>query len=102
MTISSGQPEGAARKAAQQAHKLRRSRRTRQLAVTRTKRNKPLMNQGLATFSPTFTEIVNKHSAERTGFEPAEGFDPFTDLANRRFRPLSHLSGIGVLPCFRA
>ena len=30
--------------------------------------------------------------AERTGFEPAEGFDPFTDLANRRFRPLSHRS----------
>ena len=30
--------------------------------------------------------------AERTGFEPAEGCDPFTDLANRRFRPLSHLS----------
>jgi hypothetical protein len=30
--------------------------------------------------------------AERTGFEPAEGFNPFTDLANRRFRPLSHLS----------
>ncbi len=30
--------------------------------------------------------------AETTGFEPAEGFDPFTDLANRRFRPLSHVS----------
>ena len=30
--------------------------------------------------------------AERTGFEPAERFDPFTDLANRRFRPLSHRS----------
>jgi hypothetical protein len=31
-------------------------------------------------------------TAERTGFEPAEGFDPFTDLANRRIRPLCHLS----------
>ena len=34
--------------------------------------------------------------AERTGFEPAEGNDPLTDLANRRFRPLSHLSGYGL------
>ena len=33
--------------------------------------------------------------AERTGFEPAEGFDPFTDLANRRIRPLCHLSRDG-------
>src|SRR5688500_162594 len=31
-------------------------------------------------------------SAERTGFEPAVQFDPYTGLANRRFRPLSHLS----------
>src|SRR4051812_32993885 len=30
--------------------------------------------------------------AERTGFEPAVGFDPYICLANRRFRPLSHLS----------
>jgi hypothetical protein len=30
--------------------------------------------------------------AERTGFEPAEGSDAFTDLANRRIRPLCHLS----------
>ena len=33
--------------------------------------------------------------AERTGFEPAEGCYPFADLANRCFRPLSHLSGCG-------
>jgi hypothetical protein len=39
---------------------------------------------------------VFKKRAERTGFEPAEGFDPFTDLANRRFRPLSHLSQIDI------
>ena len=37
--------------------------------------------------------------AERTGFEPAVGFDPYTDLANRRFRPLSHLSN---RPFFKA
>ena len=30
--------------------------------------------------------------AETTGFEPADRFDPITDLANRRFRPLSHIS----------
>lgn len=29
---------------------------------------------------------------ERTGFEPAEPVSQFTDLANRRFRPLSHRS----------
>jgi hypothetical protein len=40
---------------------------------------------------------VFKKPAERTGFEPAEGCDPFTDLANRRFRPLSHLSEVGSL-----
>jgi hypothetical protein len=37
---------------------------------------------------------------ERAGFEPADGFKPVTDLANRRFRPLSHLSpglGLGLL-----
>ncbi len=34
----------------------------------------------------------NKSLAERTGFEPAVRFDPYTGLANRRFRPLSHLS----------
>ncbi len=31
-------------------------------------------------------------AAERTGFEPADQCDPVTGLANRRFRPLSHLS----------
>src|SRR5258705_3386869 len=30
--------------------------------------------------------------AERGGFEPPERFNPFNGLANRRFRPLSHLS----------
>ncbi len=40
----------------------------------------------------TFASLSD-FGAETTGFEPAEGFDPFTDLANRRFRPLSHVSG---------
>ena len=31
--------------------------------------------------------------AERTGFEPANQVSPVTDLANRRIRPLCHLSG---------
>src|SRR5262249_24106359 len=31
--------------------------------------------------------------AERTGFEPVVEFYPHTGLANRRYRPLSHLSG---------
>src|SRR4051812_31666389 len=30
--------------------------------------------------------------AERAGFEPAVGFDPYAALAKRCFRPLSHLS----------
>jgi hypothetical protein len=30
--------------------------------------------------------------AERTGFEPVEGCYTLTGLANRRYRPLSHLS----------
>ena len=33
-----------------------------------------------------------ERQAERTGFEPAEPVSRFTDLANRRFRPLSHRS----------
>jgi hypothetical protein len=30
--------------------------------------------------------------AERGGFEPPVRFNPYNGLANRRFRPLSHLS----------
>ena len=30
--------------------------------------------------------------AERPGFEPGIGFDPYTGLANQRLRPLGHLS----------
>ena len=34
--------------------------------------------------------------AERAGFEPAVGFDPYDGLANRSFRPLRHLSALSV------
>lgn len=39
-------------------------------------------------------QVANRGSlgAERTGFEPVVEFNPHTGLANRRFRPLSHLS----------
>ena len=37
-------------------------------------------------------EALRPIAAERAGFEPAEGFDPFAALAKRCFRPLSHLS----------
>ena len=39
--------------------------------------------------------IVAKEVTERTGFEPAVGGEAYTGLANRRFRPLSHLSKVG-------
>src|SRR5882724_689909 len=39
----------------------------------------------------------NVTQAERAGFEPADRISPITDLANRRFRPLSHLSGTLLL-----
>lgn len=34
--------------------------------------------------------------AERSGFEPEKGFYPLTHLAGGRFRPLSHLSALGL------
>src|SRR5713101_178831 len=37
-------------------------------------------------------DIPEVRLAERGGFEPPERFNPFNGLANRRFRPLSHLS----------
>jgi hypothetical protein len=33
--------------------------------------------------------------AERAGFEPAVAFEGYDGLANRCFRPLSHLSPLG-------
>ena len=35
--------------------------------------------------------------AERGGFEPPVRFNPYNGLANRRFRPLSHLSVHGQI-----
>jgi hypothetical protein len=35
--------------------------------------------------------------AERGGFEPPVRFYPYNGLANRRFRPLSHLSSLDLL-----
>ena len=45
-------------------------------------------------FSPLLSLSV-PDSAERGGFEPPIRFDTYNGLANRRFRPLSHLSGWG-------
>lgn len=39
------------------------------------------------------TPVFQGNQAERTGFEPVIEFYPYTGLANRRYRPLSHLSG---------
>ena len=43
-----------------------------------------------------------KNEAERAGFEPAVRCYSYADLANRCFRPLSHLSGTINLLEFRA
>ena len=43
----------------------------------------------------TFVKAVYEVLAERGGFEPPIGFNPYNGLANRRFRPLSHLSASG-------
>lgn len=40
--------------------------------------------------------------AERTGFEPVESCDTFTDLANRRIRPLCHLSRVFIFNCLQS
>src|SRR5579883_3574843 len=45
---------------------------------------------GLVAVNPS----VLSTSAERTGFEPVVGCYPDTGLANRRYRPLSHLSNL--------
>jgi hypothetical protein len=59
-------------------------------------------NEATASFA-TSAGIDSKQLAgdklkltERMGFEPMVGCDTHTDLANRRFRPLSHLSSNGT------
>src|SRR5437867_13333598 len=39
-----------------------------------------------------FVRVRKRGLAERGGFEPLVRFNPYNGLANRRFRPLSHLS----------
>ena len=39
---------------------------------------------------------VGKKVAERAGFEPAVAFEGYDGLANRCFRPLSHLSPLST------
>jgi integrase len=50
---------------------------------------------GKAPGGPGATLVVSPCAeAERTGFEPVNRLSPVTGLANRRYRPLSHLSGV--------
>src|SRR5262249_39674981 len=44
--------------------------------------------------NPSDLAAIPGHKAERTGFEPVVEFYPHTGLANRRYRPLSHLSKV--------
>ena len=48
------------------------------------------LQQGHAVFIKNGLEPLKM--AERGGFEPPIRFNPYNGLANRRFRPLSHLS----------
>src|SRR5687767_5629380 len=41
---------------------------------------------------PGVSHAFGVFRAERAGFEPAVGFNPYAALAKRCFRPLSHLS----------
>ena len=49
---------------------------------------------GIVGFCRPLT-VPGVSGAERGGFEPPIPFDRYNGLANRRFRPLSHLSGVG-------
>ena len=49
---------------------------------------RPTKRRPFSGLNPLYQVIL----AERGGFEPPERFNPFNGLANRRFRPLSHLS----------
>lgn len=59
--------------------------------ATKSQRHWPEMRKTLG--EPGFCSMQFIFAAERTGFEPAVGCYPYADLANRCFRPLSHLSG---------
>ncbi len=47
---------------------------------------------GLQVFTLEALASHGSFLTERTGFEPVDELSPVTGLANRRFRPLSHLS----------
>lgn len=53
---------------------------------------KPPNDRGFNDKCELLTITDNQRQAERAGFEPAVGLKPYTDLANRRIRPLCHLS----------
>jgi hypothetical protein len=53
---------------------------------------KPPNDRGFNDKSELLTITDNQRQAERGGFEPPVGLKPYTDLANRRIRPLCHLS----------
>ncbi len=59
--------------------------------VQESQSNWPEMRKTLG--KPGFCSMSFRTTAERTGFEPAVQCYLYADLANRCFRPLSHLSG---------
>ncbi len=55
-------------------------------------KEKPPNDRGISCKSDQLRVADNQRQAERGGFEPPVGLKPYTDLANRRIRPLCHLS----------
>ena len=53
---------------------------------------KPPDLRGFQNQREALTIADSDGKAERGGFEPPVGLKPYTDLANRRIRPLCHLS----------
>ena len=60
--------------------------------ANRAENEKPPNDRGFRDESKLLTITDNQQQAERGGFEPPVGLKPYTDLANRRIRPLCHLS----------
>ncbi len=61
----------------------------------------PSANPSLASQMPKSQPLATAGSfgTERAGFEPAVGVSTYTDLANRRIRPLCHLSRSASFDC---
>jgi hypothetical protein len=53
----------------------------------------------LETMEKQEPALAGSFDTERAGFEPAVRYYPHADLANRCFRPLSHLSGLASIHC---